>query len=205
MSRHCCYPRFSFFSPPKQSVFIRSSDEWSFLHVDTPFKISLIFKTEKASGIMPKPENRRIPWHQQSVLCAWRAARFANSRAFLRDNAYALQYTCYIIIFCFPSLEPLKGYQGEDIEIQLPRSLTMHSIDWLAVWCVQYTHNFGHVNIPDDLDVPPALGQTKLTVSSGRHPFRHHSDPYAGGAPWFFDFHYYHHPSIGHGVRAIDV
>ncbi|XP_025413670.1 protein Skeletor, isoforms B/C-like isoform X2 [Sipha flava] len=64
------------------------------------------------------------------------------------------------------SLEPLKGYQGEDIEIQLPRSLTMHSIDWLAVWCVQYTHNFGHVNIPDDLDVPPALGQTKLTTSS---------------------------------------
>lgn len=70
-----------------------------------------------------------------------------------------------IRIYIF-SLEPLKGYQGEDIEIQLPRSLTMHSIDWLAVWCVQYTHNFGHVNVPDDLDVPPALGQTKLTVSN---------------------------------------
>jgi hypothetical protein len=73
---------------------------------------------------------------------------------------------CVIRIIFFFSLEPLKGYQGEDIEIQLPRSLTMHSIDWLAVWCVQYTHNFGHVNVPDDLDVPPALGQTKLTVSS---------------------------------------
>ncbi|VVC33457.1 Hypothetical protein CINCED_3A009785 [Cinara cedri] len=64
------------------------------------------------------------------------------------------------------SLEPLKGYQGEDIEIQLPKSLTVHSIDWLAVWCVQHTHNFGHVIIPDDLDVPPALGQTKITTSS---------------------------------------
>lgn len=74
-----------------------------------------------------------------------------------------LYYNTRVWIF---SLEPLKGYQGEDIEIQLPRSLTMHSIDWLAVWCVQYTHNFGHVNVPDDLDVPPALGQTKLTVSS---------------------------------------
>ncbi|KAG8222980.1 hypothetical protein J437_LFUL002703 [Ladona fulva] len=35
--------------------------------------------------------------------------------------------------------------------------------DWLAVWCVQYRHNFGHVMIPKDLDVPPALGQTKIT------------------------------------------
>lgn len=66
----------------------------------------------------------------------------------------------------FFSLEPLRGYQGEDIEIQLPGNLTVYDIDWLAVWCVQYRHNFGHVNIPKDLDVPPALGQTKITVSS---------------------------------------
>lgn len=62
------------------------------------------------------------------------------------------------------SLEPLRGYQGEDIEIQLPGNLTVYDIDWLAVWCVAYQHNFGHVFIPDDLDVPPALGQTKITV-----------------------------------------
>jgi len=82
---------------------------------------------------------------------------------------FGLPFLCNahcITSICIFSLEPLKAYQGEDIEIQLPRSLTMHSIDWLAVWCVQYTHNFGHVNVPDDLDVPPALGQTKLTVSS---------------------------------------
>lgn len=63
------------------------------------------------------------------------------------------------------SLEPLRGYQGEDIEIQLPGNLTVYDIDWLAVWCVEYRHNFGHVYIPKDLDVPPALGQTKITVS----------------------------------------
>jgi hypothetical protein len=63
------------------------------------------------------------------------------------------------------SLDPLRGYQGEDIEIQLPGNLTVYDIDWLAVWCVQYRHNFGHVLIPKDLDVPPALGQTKITVS----------------------------------------
>lgn len=62
------------------------------------------------------------------------------------------------------SLEPLRGYQGEDIEIQLPGSLTVYDIDWLAVWCVEYRHNFGHVYIPKDLDVPPALGQTKIQV-----------------------------------------
>ncbi|XP_075210705.1 protein Skeletor, isoforms B/C [Lycorma delicatula] len=61
------------------------------------------------------------------------------------------------------SLDPLRGYQGEDIEIQLPGNLTVYDIDWLAVWCVQYRHNFGHVIIPKDLDVPPALGQTKIT------------------------------------------
>uniref|UniRef100_A0A1B0CEY4 Protein to be involved in spindle matrix formation n=1 Tax=Lutzomyia longipalpis TaxID=7200 RepID=A0A1B0CEY4_LUTLO len=31
------------------------------------------------------------------------------------------------------SLEPLRGYQGEDIEIQLPGNLTVYDIDWLAV------------------------------------------------------------------------
>lgn len=63
------------------------------------------------------------------------------------------------------SLDPLRGYQGEDIEIQLPGNLTVYDIDWLAVWCVKYRHNFGHVYIPKDLDVPPALGQTKIAVS----------------------------------------
>ncbi|KAK4875132.1 hypothetical protein RN001_011554 [Aquatica leii] len=64
------------------------------------------------------------------------------------------------------SLDPLRGYQGEDIEIQLPGVLTVYDIDWLSVWCVQYRHNFGHVLIPKDLDVPPALGQTKISTSS---------------------------------------
>ena len=63
------------------------------------------------------------------------------------------------------SLNPLRGYQGEDIEIVLPNKLTAYDVDWLAVWCVEYRHNFGHVYIPKDLDVPPALGQTKITVS----------------------------------------
>ncbi|XP_017759111.1 PREDICTED: protein Skeletor, isoforms B/C [Eufriesea mexicana] len=57
----------------------------------------------------------------------------------------------------------LRGYQGVDIEIVLPGNLTVYDIDWLAVWCVQHKHNFGHVLIPNDIEVPPALGQTKIT------------------------------------------
>lgn len=68
------------------------------------------------------------------------------------------------------SLAPLRGYQGEDIEIVLPGNLTVYDINWLAVWCVEYRHNFGHVLIPKDLDVPPALGQTKITTSSTPTP-----------------------------------
>ncbi|XP_020298451.1 protein Skeletor, isoforms B/C isoform X2 [Pseudomyrmex gracilis] len=68
------------------------------------------------------------------------------------------------------SLAPLRGYQGEDIEIVLPGKLTVYDINWLAVWCVEYRHNFGHVLIPKDLDVPPALGQTKITTSSTPTP-----------------------------------
>ncbi|XP_055587341.1 protein Skeletor, isoforms B/C isoform X2 [Uranotaenia lowii] len=68
------------------------------------------------------------------------------------------------------SLEPLRGYQGEDIEIQLPGNLTMYDIDWLAVWCVEYRHNFGHVYIPKDLDIPPALGQTKIATTTSTMP-----------------------------------
>lgn len=64
----------------------------------------------------------------------------------------------------------LRGYFGEDIEIQLPGSLTVYDIDWLAVWCVQYRHNFGHVMIPKDLDVPPALGQTKISPAWWYNP-----------------------------------
>ena len=64
----------------------------------------------------------------------------------------------------FIRLGVLRGYQGEDIEIQLPGNMTMRDIDWLSVWCISFRENFGHVMIPKDLDLPPALGQNQLTV-----------------------------------------
>ncbi|XP_058798025.1 protein Skeletor, isoforms B/C isoform X2 [Phymastichus coffea] len=68
------------------------------------------------------------------------------------------------------STQVLKGYEGVDIEIVLPGNLTVYDIDWLGVWCVQYQHDFGHVLIPKDLNVPPALGQTKIATSSTAAP-----------------------------------
>lgn len=77
-----------------------------------------------------------------------------------------IQFTeTIILVYSVDSTAPLRGYQGEDIEIVLPGNLTVYDINWLAVWCVEYRHNFGHVLIPKDLDVPPALGQTKITVN----------------------------------------
>ncbi|XP_066978046.1 protein Skeletor, isoforms B/C isoform X3 [Macrobrachium rosenbergii] len=62
------------------------------------------------------------------------------------------------------SLDVLRRYEGEDIELQLPDNLTVYDIDYLGVWCVTFKHNFGHVQIPnaEDLWVPPSLGQTRI-------------------------------------------
>ena len=62
------------------------------------------------------------------------------------------------------SFDLLRSYHGEDIEIQLPGDFTIHDIEYLSIWCIRYRENFGHVIIPKNLQVPPALGQTKLTV-----------------------------------------
>jgi len=52
------------------------------------------------------------------------------------------------------SLDVIRGYAGEDIELILPKGMTFKDIDYLGIWCVAYKHNFGHVNIPKDLNVP---------------------------------------------------
>ncbi|XP_042862288.1 protein Skeletor, isoforms B/C-like [Penaeus japonicus] len=62
------------------------------------------------------------------------------------------------------SMDVLRAYEGEDIELQLPENLTVYDIDYLGVWCVQFKDNFGHVQIPrpEELWVPPSLGQTRV-------------------------------------------
>ena len=41
--------------------------------------------------------------------------------------------------------------------IVLPGDLTVFDVEWLSVWCVAFFVDFGNVNIPKNLNVPPSL------------------------------------------------
>jgi len=57
------------------------------------------------------------------------------------------------------SYEPItRIYNGEDITIKLPGDLTVYDIKWLSMWSVESSEEFGHVDIPQDLNVPPYRG-----------------------------------------------
>ncbi|GJQ83272.1 hypothetical protein Trydic_g8864 [Trypoxylus dichotomus] len=45
----------------------------------------------------------------------------------------------------YGSVAPLSMYEGKNITLHLPSNLTTFDVDYLAVWCVKYKHNFGHV------------------------------------------------------------
>ncbi|KAK4872482.1 hypothetical protein RN001_014511 [Aquatica leii] len=42
------------------------------------------------------------------------------------------------------SMEILKAYNGQNVTIKLPSDLTTDRVDYLAVWCIEHKHNFGH-------------------------------------------------------------
>jgi len=48
----------------------------------------------------------------------------------------------------------LKKYRGRDITLSLPEGKTLRDIVWFSVYCEDFSVNFGHVNIPRDLDFP---------------------------------------------------
>ncbi|KAG1654628.1 Protein Skeletor, isoforms B/C [Nymphon striatum] len=54
-------------------------------------------------------------------------------------------------------LNPLHTYNGKDIELEMPGNLTVFRIKWLAVWNVDEEKNYGSINIPDGLNIPPSL------------------------------------------------
>lgn len=45
------------------------------------------------------------------------------------------------------SVLPLSAYTGQNITITLPGALTIDEIDYLAMWCIRFKHNFGHTFI----------------------------------------------------------
>ena len=84
------------------------------------------------------------------------------------------------------STEPLRAYKEKTLVIVLPGDLTVFDIgkkkkdeiivtqvffsisEWLSVWCIAFFVDFGHVQIPKNLNIPPSLRmlgvepQTKL-------------------------------------------
>ncbi|KAF5292864.1 hypothetical protein FQR65_LT11116 [Abscondita terminalis] len=42
------------------------------------------------------------------------------------------------------SKEALNSYNGQNVTIKLPSNVSISQINYLAVWCVTYKHNFGH-------------------------------------------------------------
>ncbi|XP_076678716.1 DM13 and DOMON_DOH domain-containing protein skeletor isoform X3 [Andrena cerasifolii] len=53
--------------------------------------------------------------------------------------------------------KPLRRYDRKAIVLTLPGDLTIHQIGHFGVWCEAFTVDFGHVQIPQSLNVPPSL------------------------------------------------
>ena len=47
----------------------------------------------------------------------------------------------------------MDAYSDSTLILTLPDDRTVHNIDWLSVWCVPFRIDFGHVRIPNDLEV----------------------------------------------------
>jgi hypothetical protein len=60
------------------------------------------------------------------------------------------------------SYDVLEGYEGNDIELTLPEDLTWKDVDYLSVYCLSFKHNFGHVLIPKNLNVPEYQDSKKV-------------------------------------------
>uniref|UniRef100_A0A182MK65 DM13 domain-containing protein n=1 Tax=Anopheles culicifacies TaxID=139723 RepID=A0A182MK65_9DIPT len=60
----------------------------------------------------------------------------------------------------------LRRYRNEDITLSLPEGKTLRDIRWFAVWCDDFSVNFGDVQIRNDLDFPRP---TKIAGLSGVH------------------------------------
>ncbi|XP_048506173.1 uncharacterized protein LOC105689481 isoform X2 [Athalia rosae] len=52
---------------------------------------------------------------------------------------------------------PLRRYVQKTIVLTLPGDLTVHQLGHFGVWCEAFTVDFGHVKIPQNLNVPPSL------------------------------------------------
>ena len=57
-------------------------------------------------------------------------------------------------------LQPLRAYNNEDVELLLPGELTVFTVRWFSIYDKTNRRDLGHIIIPDQLNVPPALVDT---------------------------------------------
>ncbi|XP_017465678.1 PREDICTED: protein Skeletor, isoforms B/C [Rhagoletis zephyria] len=61
---------------------------------------------------------------------------------------------------------PLRRYDRKTIVLTLPDDLTIFDIGHFGVWCEAFTVDFGHVRIPEGLNVPPSLKMLGISPQS---------------------------------------
>lgn len=60
----------------------------------------------------------------------------------------------------------LRRYRTKDVTLSLPEGQTLRDIKWFAVWCDEFSVNFGDVKIPKNLNFPKPH---KIDALSGVH------------------------------------
>ncbi|XP_014242209.2 protein Skeletor, isoforms B/C [Cimex lectularius] len=63
-------------------------------------------------------------------------------------------------------ITPLRKYVRKTIVLTLPGDLTVFDIGHFGVWCEAFTVDFGHIQIPSGLNVPPSLKMLGVSPQS---------------------------------------
>ncbi|XP_019756540.2 protein Skeletor, isoforms B/C isoform X1 [Dendroctonus ponderosae] len=61
---------------------------------------------------------------------------------------------------------PLRRYDGKTVVLTLPGDLTVFDIGHFGIWCEQFTVDFGHIQIPQSVNVPPSLKMLGVSPQS---------------------------------------
>ena len=68
--------------------------------------------------------------------------------------------------------QPLKSYSRKTVVLTLPGDKTVFDIDYLSIWCRQYSADFGHLSIDRrSLNVPPSLKMLGVQPQVSSDPF----------------------------------
>lgn len=64
---------------------------------------------------------------------------------------------------------PLRRYDHKTVVLTLPADLTVFDIGHFGIWCEAFTVDFGHIQIPQSLNVPPSLKMLGVSPQVGKN------------------------------------